>query len=449
MKLFGRTRLPRRRKALQHLREMEFWPREQIRKYQFGKLQRLLQHCYENVPYYRHVLEDMGARPEDIRDFDDFAKLPILTKDLIRANRDSICATNLQPQEFIPNSTGGSTGEPLQLFQDANYAVWADAARIRGWYEIAGCRAKDRCGVLWGAVRDIRKDFTNRQRLYKFIRHGTVTLNAFNLSDERQARFARWLRWTRPKLLRGYVTAIEEFSRYVSANRLRFPSLRGIILCAETVHPQVQSQIEGVFAVPSYNTYGGRELSLIAMECRAKRGLHEVSENNYVEFEPLSIHGQENAGNLIVTNLNNYAMPFLRYRIGDIGIPSGDQTCPCGRGLPLIKRVIGRTTEVFEFYDGTMIVGEMFIHLMKDFPIPRYQFIQKSDRRMVLRTTRDAFISEELQAKIRAAYRPQLPNGVELDFETVDAFTVTATGKFRFVFREMNAEAAERTNARI
>ena len=131
-------------------------------------------------------------------------------------------------------------------------------------------------------------------------------------------------------------------------------------------------------------------------------------------------------------------MPFIRYRIGDIGIPSKIYSCPCGRGLPLIAKVIGRTTEVFEFYNGTKIAGEMFIHLMKEFPLKEYQFVQVSDRRVILRITRGIDDLASLRARIRTAYRPYLPQDVSLEFEEVDRIEHTTTGKFRFVFRQMS-----------
>jgi len=132
-------------------------------------------------------------------------------------------------------------------------------------------------------------------------------------------------------------------------------------------------------------------------------------------------------------------MPLIRYRIGDIGVPSDRQSCRCGRGLPLIAKVIGRTTDVFEFHDGTRIAGEMFIHLMKEFPIRAYQFVQVSERQMVLRLTRADAQNEELRTSIRDAYRPYLPQGVMIEFEEVDRFERTPTGKFRFVYRQVPA----------
>lgn len=422
---------------LNHLRKTQFWSYEKIREYQFNKLKRLLDHAYLRVPYYKRLFKSVGLTPIDIRNFDDFKALPVLTKDIIRENINSLTATNMSKEQLIPNATGGSTGEPLHFYKDRQYDVWADAARIRGWYQIAGCEMGDNCALLWGDMHELKEDFSTFERLYRFCKHGVIPLNAFNLSEERKLAFLKWCQLLRPKLLRGYVAAINDLAMFLDEHKLSFPKLKGVILCAEAVDKGTQSYIERVFHSPSYNSYGGRELSLIAMECSQKNGMHEVSENNYVEFEEINLEGYENAGELVITNLNNYGMPFIRYKIGDIGVAGSNHSCMCGRGLPLIKKVIGRTTEVFMFPDGTRIAGEMFIHLMKDLPIKEYQFIQVSDSRIVLRVRKSDNISDDLRKRIQQTYRKYLPENVTLDFEEVDRFEKTVTGKLKFVYRQI------------
>lgn len=423
--------------VLEHLRKTQFWSYEKIREYQLNKLKRLLEHAYTHVPYYQRLFKSIGVTPTDIRNFDDFKALPVLSKEIIRENINSLAATNMSKEELIPNATGGSTGEPLHFYKDRQYEVWADAARIRGWYQIAGCEMGDNCALLWGDMKEIKEDFSTFERLYRFCKYGEIPLNAFNLSAERKLVFLKWCQLLKPRLLRGYVTAINDLAMFLDEHKLSFPELKGVILCAETVDEGTQSYIEKVYHSPSYNSYGGRELSLIGMECSEKNGLHEVSENNYVEFEEIDLEGYENAGELVITNLNNYGMPFIRYKIGDIGIPSSIDSCKCGRGLPLIKKVIGRTTEIFTFPDGTRIAGEMFIHLMKDLPLKEYQFIQISDSTIVLRVKKSENVSDDLRKRIQQIYRKYLPENVTLNFEEVDGFEKTITGKLRFVYRQI------------
>lgn len=427
------------RRILAFLAESQYWRPEKIRAYQFEKIKSLLFHAHRNVPYYRKVFADMGITPEDIRTREDFARLPFLTKDIIRNNRQDLVAENVKENHLKPNSTGGSTGAPLHFFQDEKYELWADAARIRGWYHIAGCNYWDKTAVIWGAMHEVKEDFSLKDRVRDFFVYGDVMLNAFNLSNDRKKKFLSYCRLARPQLLRGYTTALKDMARFLEESSQVFPQVKGIILCAETVDDHTQDYIERIFKAPSYNTYGGRELSLIGMECGEHNGLHEISENNYVEYESVVLTGYENAGNLIITNLNNYAMPFIRYRIGDIGVPGEEGVCRCGRGLPRLQKVIGRTTEVFSFMNGIRIAGEMFIHLMKDFPLSEYQFVQNSERSVILRHKRGDHLESGLKKKIAHTYGGYLPEGVSLEFQEVAGFEKTATGKFRFVLKDFSA----------
>lgn len=423
---------------LNFLLKSQYWSKRKIKEYQFSKLKELINYSYNYVPFYKSIMNDNKIHPDDIRNFKDFEYFPILTKEIIKENITNLKASNLKTDDFISNSTGGSTGEPLHFFQDSNYELWADAARIRGWYNIADCKFGDTCAVLWGAVRDIKEDFTLPEKIRDLLLTGEVWLNAFNLSDDRKWKFYKWCKIVKPKLIRGYVTAINEFAQFMDENKLYLPSIKGIILGAETVYPHVQNYLENIFQTTSFNTYGGRELSLIGMECAHKNGLHEVSENNYVEYEPIKLEGYENAGNLIITNLNNYAMPFIRYRIGDIGIPGDVEKCPCGRGLPLIKKVIGRTTEVLEFYEGTKIAGEMFIHMMKEFPVHEYQFIQKSNTEIELKIKKHNSINDSVKRKITNTYKSYIPEKVNLKIVEVEEIEKSITGKFKFVLKDFN-----------
>jgi len=212
-----------------HLEKTQFWTFSEIRKYQFKKLKTLLEHAYLNVPYYKKLFSYIGTRPEDIRNFQDVKHIPILTKDIIKKNFEDLIANNVIKNQLIPNSTGGSTGEPLSLYYDMNYKLWADAARRRGWYNIADCEYGDTCAVIWGAMHEIKEDFSLFERTRDLLKTGEIWLNAFNLSDERKKKFLKICNIIKPKLLRGYTTAINDFARFLEKNRLTFPKIKGVI----------------------------------------------------------------------------------------------------------------------------------------------------------------------------------------------------------------------------
>jgi len=417
---------------LKNYQESQYWPRHQIRQFQWEKIRKLLNHAYENVPYYRKIFDEYGVKPTRLNDFNDLKRIPILTKETIKNNFSDLMAKNISQTELIENATGGSTGVPLQFYHDKNYRKHSDVAQMRAWQNVPDYRLGDVSAVLWGDMKDIKSNYSLWERLNYYIRRGEIPMNAFHLSRDRNLEFARWCRLLKPKVIRAYVTAIKEFAGFAEENHIRFPGLKGIILGAETVNETSRSYIEKIFKTKTFNSYGSRELSGIAMEC-AHGGLHQIAENNYVEYKEIQLGDHDNAGELVITNLNNYAMPFIRYRIGDIGIPSDKSHCPCGRGAPMIEKVIGRTTEVFRFYDGTVISGEMFIHLIKDFPVSEYQFVQTSPSNIDLWTKKADKLGEVMKKEIRNLYEKYLPDGVNIRFAEKDNFEKTATGKFRFV----------------
>jgi len=425
------------RNDLRRILETQYWSEDRIREEQLRKIRELLHHAYHHVPYYTELFKNIGAHPEDIRSLELYSKLPVLTKAIIRENSGNLAANNAKAEDRIANATGGSTGEPLQFLQDRRYLNAADAARLWGWHHVTGCKIGDLSAILWGAVRDIKSDFALSERLRDFLTLGEMPLNAFNLSEDRMHNFLKWCKAFRPRILRGYVSAVREFASYLERNNIRLKGLRAVILCAEAVDPTTQSYIERVYGVQSFNSYGGRELSLTAIQCAASSELHEVSLNNYVEFADPPDPTSTRAKMLIVTNLNNYTMPFIRYEIGDLGMPGTPGPCSCGRGLPRIKSVVGRTTEILSFGEGTRIAGEMFIHMMKELSLGEYQFVQKASNLLVLRTIKA--ISDEQKNAICKLYSPLLPSGVTMDFQQVSAFPKTPTGKFRFVYCELDS----------
>ena len=404
----------------------------QININQRKSLIKLITHANDNVPYYTKLFRKIGFHPSSITTLNDLEKIPVLTKDTIKENFDLLIARNVDRDTLVANATGGSTGTPLQLLQDQNFRIHAEAARIRGWMFVDGYQLGDTYALLWGADRDIQSNFSIRERLSTYLKYGEIPMNAFNLSEERKIEFIRWCRILRPKILRAYVSSAKDLAEFLEDRGIFFPSLVGVVLGAETVDPNTRAYIEKVFRTKVYSSYGCRELGLLAMECSEGK-LHLISENHYFEFLPLTGRVAEGMSEIVITNLRNYAMPLIRYQIGDIAVKGEDIECECGRGLPTIKRVVGRTTEVFHFPDGTAIAGEMFIHLMKDFPVSMYQFVQTGPAKVVLQIQTINNLKSVVKKAILAKYKQYLPETVSIEIVEKEEIPKTETGKFRFV----------------
>jgi phenylacetate-CoA ligase len=212
----------------------------------------------------------------------------------------------------------------------------------------------------------------------------------------------------------------------------RIAGLSAIIVSAETLYDEWRSVIEDCFKVPVYNRYGGRDIKFVAQECSRRKGLHINSENVFVEIvrdgRPVS---PGELGEIVITRLDNLAMPFIRYRSGDLGVMAKD-TCDCGRSLPLLEKVEGRVQDAILTADGRNISGLFFAHMMKDCPeVKAFQVHQLSiDQLLIIVLLRDEqpFSSKE---RIERIIRQYMGQNMEILFETRDAIPLTPSGKCR------------------
>jgi len=409
-----------------------------MQEYQLKNIKKLLLHAYQNVPYYTELFDKNKIVVDNFKNFEDFKRIPFLTKKDIKERFADLIAKKFLNGDCIVNYTGGSTGVPTKFYQDKSFIEWSAAVRIRGWLQVPGYNFYSSRAVIWGAERDIRSDYNLRERMYDLIVRGAVRLNCFNLSPQRIHAFLKWYNLLSPSLLIGYVSGIELFCEFVEKNKSKIHRPGAVVLCAEGATEDQRNYIETVLDAPTYNMYGGREVGLIAMECEHHKGLHTVSENNFVELSPINLSGYNNAGDIIVTNLNNYIFPFIRYKIGDIGVESEKGDCPCGRGLPLIDKIIGRSADNFVFKDGLIIAGEMFIHLMKEYNVDTYQFIQENINLIKLKIVTNKYFKNDDIINIKKRFSKYLPNYVELAIEIIGNIPKTKTGKLRFVISRLN-----------
>lgn len=411
---------------LESVLRTQYWTAEEIRKYQWEKLQGLLRHAYQRVPYYRNLFNSIDATPDDIKNFDDFSRVPVLTKSDIQTSLEELTATGIDRQRLSLNSTGGSTGMPLNFYQDANYKLWSDAARIRAWRNMVGAAEYDLEAVLWGATRDIGQGLSFRKVLFSVLREGTLPLNTFDLDESSLQKYLFYFNILKPQILRGYASSLYYVSRYVENRSLSIHKPKSIISSTEVLHDRMRDTIERVFGCPVFDSYGCREVSQIATECEAHNGLHVVFENQYVELD-----GQD----IIVTNLHNHAMPFIRYKVGDLASSLDASPCSCGRYSPRIVSLIGRDNDNIELPSGKVINGEFFEFLFFGLSsVIQYQVVyHKAIDRLrvklhVSSTTENA--GEIVRKTMREKFGYE---NVEILYS--DQFDVTPSGKLRFVYQ--------------
>lgn len=427
--------LVRGRGTVGYIKELEasqWLPYTEITKIQWLGIERLLRHAWENVPYYRRTMEGIGITSDDIRTFEDFRKLPTVDKETIRKNYYDLIAKNYL-NCILNKSTGGSTGEPLHFAytRESYERRIAAAARGYGW---AGCWDGERTFYVWGVPIGREPYFTRlKKSLHNAILRRRI-FNCFAFSEEKMEACLREMTRFRPAFIVGYTNPLYNLAQFTKKTGFRPFKPRAVLTGAEKLFSYQRSSIEDVFQCPVFETYGSREFMLIASECDKHNGLHLSAENLYVEFlkdgKPVK---DGELGEIVVTDLHNYGMPFIRYRIGDLGVPASGQ-CPCDRGLPLVERIKGRLLDTIQTPDGRFVPGEFFPHLMKEFPdISKFQVVQEQLGLLNIALVTDGKFTTETQNFLLTEIRKVLGEEIKIEFNLVTDIPVTGSGKFRVV----------------
>jgi phenylacetate-CoA ligase len=421
---------------LQFLRKSQYWPREKLKEYQEKKLRELIVHSYQNVLFYHETFKKLNLKPEDIKKTSDLQKLPLLTKKDIQTSLDKLLATNVTKGRAILYRTGGSTGEPLRFYIEKKMGSWASAAVHRAW-EWCDYNMGDRTALLWGSSFDIAQSKTFKKKLHAFAKR-TITLNAFNLSDQNMLMYANELKRFRPKVLRAYSSAIYLFAKFVKENEIKGIKPKSIITTAENLFDFQRKAIEETFGCKVYDGYGGRETSLIAHECEERNGYHISDENSIVEFikdgEPVA---PGESGEMIITDLHNMVMPWLRYEVGDLGTPT-DEKCNCGRTLSMIKSIDGRIHNFIVTPDGRRVPGEFFPHLFKDVDgIKEYRVIQKKKEKLLVEVVKGQKFKESDMNYLLKHMKNYLGEAIVIEIVYLDKINWPESGKRLFTISEV------------
>jgi len=413
------------------LEKTQYLPTSELKAIQWNRLKYILGYVYNNNTFYRGTLKNANINPLEIRNYDDIKKIPIITKEDIRKAEDQIISKYYEKKDLMMYKTGGSTGTSLTGYITEECSELRNSCTIRHdrW---SGWDVGDSIGAVWGNVNNYK---TRKEKLKELILTKYIFLDTMKVNESSVMEFAKNWRKVKPTLLFGHAHSLYLLAQYVADLNLTVIKPRGIISSSMTLMDYERKNIESVFGAQVYDRYGCEEVGLIASECREKEGMHLNIEHLFIEIikdngEP-ACYGEE--GNIVVTDLFNEAMPIIRYKVGDIGILS-EKKCSCGRGLPMMSKVIGRTADYLKKKDGSKISGISLIeNTLTLIPgIVQMQIIQNSYEMFEIRLVVSTQYSQESEVRLEAYFKLIFGYKSIIEIKTVDKIETSESGKYRF-----------------
>ncbi|MBI5056329.1 MAG: aspartate 1-decarboxylase [Nitrospirae bacterium] len=439
--IYPAYRFLRRDNVFPTLREFEknqWLSRDELKELQWVKLKRLLDYAYKNVPYYTNVFNELGLKPENINDADDFNKIPILTKEEIRNNSNKMITLD-ESRKGEAGNTGGSTGEPLYFYKDvssSNYSK-ANMIRLNKW---CGINIGDKEAAFWGTPFDISRSKKISEKI-KMSMQNVIFLSTFDMSEKSMLQYAQTLRRFKPKILRGYPSALFAFADFLKKNNIAYVKPKIIILTGEKSFSFQKELIEEVFGNIVYDRYGSNEFPNIAHECADHHGLHLINDMYYIEFLNDNLPARKGeVGEIVITDLHNYYMPFIRYRVGDFGVVS-DAQCSCGRVFPLMEKVEGRSFDMIVTPSGKSLGGFFWTYMSRSVPgIKQFQVIQKEKNSVTMKIVPDKDFKMESTKLLEKEIKEKAGQNFVVNFNIVDEIPLTPSGKLRFIVSDISQE---------
>lgn len=390
------------RKELRKLEENDFISEDELRKVQDAKLQRLVRHCYETVPYYTRLFDSLNIKPEDIKTRGDLRKLPVLTKQIIRENYNDLFSKAIDPRRWKKSSTGGSTGTPLKFCIDA--AEWSQwkASTLRAW-EWYGLKLGDKIFSLGGNSINKKKNLLTFKGAYDRFIMRNFKFSSADVSDECMQRHYEAFMRLRPTAVRGYGSSLYIFASYVEKMHLPLCPIKVVLTTGEVLMPEYRKKLEAVFNAPVYDAYGAGDGGILSHECPARNGLHVTEEMCVIEITDRegNVLPDGEVGYVCTTDLENYVFPFLRYHVGDMAYIKKER-CSCGRQTRLIGQVLGRCGKLVYNKQGVPLSPTMlpfFLYKNMDYHNMEYAAIYNKIDKFQFRQDKDGNITVLLKLK--------------------------------------------------
>lgn len=425
------------------LRRSQWLSAQDLEEYRRRKLHRLIRHAYNHVPLYRERFEALGIKPEDIKNLADLHKLPLLSKDDVRANLHfDLFADNHKKNEMLRIATSGSTGEPSTIYADRyqlemRFATTMRAAEWTGW------RFGDRQARLWHQTIGMTRLQVIREKIDAwFMRR--LFVPAYELRDDNILDLIEKMRRWRPVLVDGYAESFNFLAAYAGAHGVQGWHPKAIVSSAQILPDQTRGMIEKTFGCRVFDKYGSREFSGIAYEDDGHDGHLVMAESYIVELLKDGRPARPGEiGEVVITDLNNLHVPIIRYRIGDLAVALDDAgPSSSGRQFPRIGRIEGRSQAIVFCPNGAWLPGTFFAHYFKDFEhiVRHYQVVQETHDALLIKVAPAIHYSPAAMERVLQGLRPFVGEAMRLECEIVAHIPMVRTGKRTGVISKLSLD---------
>lgn len=418
---------------LKILKKNEMLSRDELKALQFKRLKKILNHAYSNTDFYKKKFDSLQLTPEDIRSFDDFQSIPPVTREDLNHYLNEMIATSISEKDRFFSTTGGSTGLATRFAIDFKSLPLKKASeyRFNTW---SGWEPGNKILAYWPALVDVsgnekkKADYKNKY-FYRHLKLFSGKLNEAILNEH-------WFAFNdfKPQLVRAFPSALEKFAEFVESASKKVTRPNAIISVGEPLIHHQRELFSRVFKCDIYNCYVSRECGNIACECPAHDGLHVAEDLLYMEIDSIE---ENNFGEILLTDLTNYGMPLIRYKIQDAAkwLPG---RCACGKNHRRIGVEAARLSNfLISPVDGSYVSGSTLTHyLLAEGPeIGRVKIIQDATDHVVVMITGDEISNIEGASHIEQKMNDIFKGQMRCSMKYVDSIPLLKSGKYSFVER--------------
>jgi phenylacetate-CoA ligase len=406
---------------------------EELREAQRRKLNAMLVYCGEHVPFYRDLFAQRGIDPRSVHDIDTLRERGLLLdRRQVQSAGASMLSREFTKSQIYSRATGGSSGVPVLCCMDIDNWAMRTATKYRS-EDWVGKPLGTPTTIIWGRKPNQALLKRLKKPLYWAFQNYQY-LSAFDIGDDRLVKGVAAIKRHGSRFIEAYVTAVYLMAKTIARHGLVPPRLDGIIVGAERLYDFQKEEIERRFQCPVFNRYGATEFGNVASECEKREGLHINVDNLWVEVvdeHDRPVVGQ--VGDIVITDLDNRAMPLIRYRIGDRGILT-DKSCSCGRSFPMLTDVVGRVADTMRTVDGREIHSMYFVNVLSRAPgLVRFLITQDSLTHIRIDVEQDGTVDREVTSRwMREALVDLDRYQITYTIEYTDAIPLTEAGKMRF-----------------